>query len=77
MVSLQCTRGQRLTARGTVVVFLRHRAGDCRGAYVRENCEMTPIALRDLAVLLFLAVMVVGVLLALRATQPDRRRPPE
>jgi hypothetical protein len=38
---------------------------------------MTPIALRDLAVLLFLAVMLVGVLLALRATQPDRRRPPE
>jgi len=38
---------------------------------------MTPIALRDLAVLLFLAVMLVCVLLALRATQPDRRRPRE
>jgi hypothetical protein len=46
----------------------------CRGANVRENCEMTPIALRDLAVLLFLAVLVICVLLALRATQPDSRR---
>jgi len=35
---------------------------------------MTPIALRDLAVLLFLAVMLVCVLLALRATQPEHRR---
>jgi len=35
---------------------------------------MTPIALRDLAVLLFLGVMVVCVLLALRATQPEKRR---
>jgi hypothetical protein len=35
---------------------------------------MTPIALRDLAVLLTLALMVVCVLLALRATQPEERR---
>ena len=35
---------------------------------------MTPIALRDLAVLLVLGVMLVGVLLALRATQPASRR---
>jgi hypothetical protein len=35
---------------------------------------MTPIALRDLAVLLFLAVMLICVLLALRATQPESRR---
>jgi hypothetical protein len=34
---------------------------------------MTPIALRDLAVLLILAVMFLGVLLALRATQPESR----
>jgi hypothetical protein len=38
-------------------------------------CEMTPIALRDLAILLILAVLLVCTLLALRATQPrDRRR---
>lgn len=35
---------------------------------------MTPIALRDLAVLLVLAVLFLGVLLALRATQPEERR---
>ena len=35
---------------------------------------MTPIALRDLAVLLVLAVLLLGVLLALRATQPEERR---
>lgn len=35
---------------------------------------MTPIALRDLAVLLVLGVMLVSVLLALRATQPENRR---
>jgi hypothetical protein len=35
---------------------------------------MTPIALRDLAVLLVLAVLLLGVLLALRATQPEDRR---
>jgi hypothetical protein len=35
---------------------------------------MTPMALRDLAVLLVLAVMFVSVLLALRATQPKERR---
>jgi hypothetical protein len=35
---------------------------------------MTPIALRDLAVLLLLAVMLISVLLALRATQPESRR---
>jgi hypothetical protein len=35
---------------------------------------MTPIALRDLAVLLILAVLFICVLLALRATQPESRR---
>ena len=35
---------------------------------------MTPIALRDLAVLLLLAVLFLCVLLALRATQPEERR---
>jgi hypothetical protein len=35
---------------------------------------MNPIALRDLAVLLLLAVLLVSVLLALRATQPEERR---
>jgi hypothetical protein len=35
---------------------------------------MNPIALRDLAVLLILAVLLVSVLLALRATQPEERR---
>jgi hypothetical protein len=35
---------------------------------------MTPIALRDLAVLLFLALLLVAVLLTLRATQPKERR---
>ena len=35
---------------------------------------MTPIALRDLAVLLVLGVMLICVLLALRATQPEERR---
>lgn len=35
---------------------------------------MTPIAVRDLAVLLVLAALFVGVLLALRATQPKERR---
>jgi hypothetical protein len=36
---------------------------------------MNPIALRDLAILLTLAVLLVCVLLALRATQaPERRR---
>ena len=35
---------------------------------------MTPIALRDLAVLLILALMLLSVLLALRATQPESRR---
>lgn len=45
-----------------------------RGATIREKCEMTPIALRDLAILLILAVLLVCVLLALRATQPRERR---
>jgi hypothetical protein len=35
---------------------------------------MTPIALRDLAILLILALLFVSVLLALRATQPRERR---
>jgi hypothetical protein len=35
---------------------------------------MNPIALRDLAILLTLAVLLVCVLLALRATQPEDRR---
>jgi hypothetical protein len=35
---------------------------------------MNPIALRDLAVLLFLGAMFVMVLLALRATQPRENR---
>jgi hypothetical protein len=35
---------------------------------------MTPIAMRDLAVLLVLAVLFASVLLALRATQPEERR---
>jgi hypothetical protein len=73
MVSLRCTERESLTARGTVVVYATEQA-TCRGAIVRENCEMTPIALRDLAVLLFLAVMLICVLLALRATQPESRR---
>ena len=34
----------------------------------------TPIALRDLAVLLVLAVLLLSVLLALRVTQPAERR---
>jgi hypothetical protein len=35
---------------------------------------MNPIALRDLAILLILAVLLICVLLALRATQPEHRR---
>lgn len=35
---------------------------------------MNPIALRDLAILLSLALLFVCVLLALRATQPEDRR---
>jgi hypothetical protein len=35
---------------------------------------MTPIAVRDLAVLVVLAVLFICVLLALRATQPKERR---
>jgi hypothetical protein len=35
---------------------------------------MDPIALRDLAILLSLALLLVCVLLALRATQPEDRR---
>jgi hypothetical protein len=35
---------------------------------------MNPIALRDLAILLTLALLLVTVLLALRATQPAHRR---
>ena len=35
---------------------------------------MNPIAMRDLAVLLFLGILLVSVLLALRATQPEERR---
>jgi hypothetical protein len=35
---------------------------------------MNPIALRDLAILLILALMLASVLLALRATQPPERR---
>ena len=35
---------------------------------------MNPIALRDLAILLILAMLFVSVLLALRATQPPERR---
>jgi hypothetical protein len=35
---------------------------------------MDPIALRDLAILLSLALLLVCVLLALRATQPEERR---
>jgi hypothetical protein len=35
---------------------------------------MNPIALRDLAILLTLALLLVFVLLALRATQPEDRR---
>ena len=59
--------------RGDTVAIQPPRIGGFRGR-TRENCEMTPIALRDLAVLLFLAVMLVCVLLALRATQPEHRR---
>ena len=44
------------------------------GDTYREKCEMNPIALRDLAILLILAAMFVFVLLALRATQPPERR---
>jgi hypothetical protein len=35
---------------------------------------MNPIALRDLAILLILAALLISVLLALRATQPRERR---
>jgi hypothetical protein len=35
---------------------------------------MNPIALRDLAILLTIALLLVCVLLALRATQPEDRR---
>jgi hypothetical protein len=45
------------------------------GRFVSGECEMNPIALRDLAILLTLAFLLVCVLLALRATQsPERRR---
>jgi hypothetical protein len=36
---------------------------------------MDPTALRDLAILLAISLLFVGVLLVLRATQPERRRP--
>jgi hypothetical protein len=43
------------------------------GDSYREKCEMNPIALRDLAILLILAALLISVLLALRATQPRER----
>lgn len=50
------------------------RAPALRGDTYRESCEMNPMALRDLAILLTLALLFVFVLLALRATQPPERR---
>jgi hypothetical protein len=35
---------------------------------------MTPIALRDLAILLILVAMLICVMVTLRATQPPERR---
>jgi hypothetical protein len=67
-----------LTVRDTVAIRRREAFGGvgafAGGQTARENCEMTPIALRDLAVLLVLAVLLLSVLLALRVTQPAERR---
>ena len=61
-----------MTRRATVLV--RAVAPRRFGGSYREICEMDPIALRDLAILLSLALLLVCVLLALRATQPEDRR---